>query len=91
MGLELNKMVKDLLDSDILENKVLGTSLLGSPEISSEERRKHIARFIADYKKDPLSFMTDDNKHLYKNWVELLLSEEDKYIKERVKDIQHGF
>lgn len=84
---QLSKMVRDLLDSDILENRVLGTSLLCSPEISSEERRNYISKFISDYKSDPLSFMTDDNKHLYKNWVELLLAEEDNYIKERVKEI----
>lgn len=85
--MELIKMVSELLNSEILENKVLGTSLLGSPEINSEERRRYITSFVEDYKHDPLAFLSDANKHLYKNWVDLLLSEEDNYIKERIKDI----
>lgn len=83
--MELSKMIEDLLGSGILENMELGTTLLRSPEVSDEEKKKYIDKFVEEYLHGEGDFFSEEKKNLLKNWVELYLPTIKGDIKKRVK------
>jgi hypothetical protein len=86
--MELKDIIKELLNSKLIENEELATTLLQSDEISYEDKRVFIENFIKDYKNQPPSFWTDENKELFRNWVKLYFEYEKKEYKNRVNKIE---
>jgi len=79
-------MIDELLSSGILENEELGTTLLRSTEVSDEQKRKYIDKFVEDYISGKSSFK--DKENLLQNWAELYLPTVKDAIKKRVKKIE---
>lgn len=86
--MEINKLIDDLLHSGILENKELGATLLRSPDISLEEKMKHIHEFVKEYTEGKVNFFSEENSNLFKIWVDLYLSVVKNDVKNRVKKIE---
>lgn len=76
--MELSKMIEELLNSGILENMELATTLLRSPEVSDEEKKKFVDKFIEDYLCGEGDILSDEHRNLFKNWVELYLETKKK-------------
>ncbi len=80
-------MIEDLMTSNLLENQELGTALLMSPDVSDEEKKKYIDKFVEEYMSPDNDFYSDEKKNLFKNWVDLYLPTIKEDIKNRVKKI----
>ncbi len=85
--MELNQLLKKLLESGILENQELGVVLLGAPDVSMEEKQIYIDKFLKDYTDGKVDFFKPEHKHLFENWVALYELTIKDSIKNRVKKI----
>ena len=70
-----------------MENQELGTVLLNSDELSKEDKKSYIDKFIKDYTENKVNFFKEEHKNLFKSWVELYNSIVEEEIKSRVKKI----
>lgn len=86
--MELRDIIAELLSTDLIENQELATTFLQSPEVSYEDKKGFIERFIEEYKKNAPEFWTDEKKALFQNWVNLYLEYEKKEIKNRINKIE---
>lgn len=86
--MELNQLIKNLIDSGIIENQELGLTLLGSDTISKEEKIEYINSFIDDYTKGKVNFFDDEHKHIFNNWVSIYRSVEKDLLRNRVTKIE---
>lgn len=85
--MELQEMIKKLLESPIIENQELGAVLLSAPGVTDEERKIYIDKFVEDYQSGKIDFFTEENKNLLRDWVELYLPTVKEDVKNRVKKI----
>lgn len=83
----LQEVIDQLLNSGMLDNEELGVTLLAAPNISPEERKRRVDKFIDDFEKDPTRFIKPENHSLLTAWLELYREQEEKDIKERVRKI----
>lgn len=86
--MELNSMIKDLLDSGIIENQEFALTLLNSDSVTKEEKMKFIEGFISDYTSGRVNFFSEDHKHIFNNWVQIYRSLERDTIKNRITRIE---
>lgn len=85
--MELNQLIDQLLESGIVENQELGATLLTSPEVSEEEKKKHIDAFIQEYTNGKVDFFSEEHKNLFKIWVDLYSATIVDSVKNRTKKI----
>lgn len=86
--MEINQLIKQLLESGILENQELGVVLLGAPDVSEEDKKKYIDTFIKDYTEGKIDFFKPEHKNLFDSWVKLYLPTIQGEIKNRVQKIE---
>ncbi len=86
--MELKDMIDELLSSGMIENQELGTALMRSPDLSYEEKKKHIDQFLKDYNSGKVNFFSEERKNLFETWVELYAQTEKDYVINRVKRIE---
>jgi hypothetical protein len=70
-----------------LENQELGVTLLSSSEVSDEEKRKHIAKFVQEYLSGKVNFFSEEHHAIFKAWVEVYSQIAKDEVKTRVKKI----
>lgn len=85
--MELKKIIDDLIESGIIENQELGITLLSSPDVSDEEKRKHIEKYIKEYQNGTVDFFTEEQTNIFKGWVDIYLSNVKGELKNRIKKI----
>lgn len=86
--MELNNLIKELIDSGMTENQELGLTMLSSDQVSDEEKRELIDRFIKDYQSGVVNFFDEEHKRVFHAWVEIYLAlQVDEVKKRRVKRI----
>jgi hypothetical protein len=85
--MDLNVMIKDLIDSGMVENQELGLNLLRSDKVSDEEKRRHIDKFIQDYSSGKVDFFSEEQRNIFAAWTEIYLKTVKYDIKNRVKRI----
>lgn len=85
--MELNQLIAQLLESGIIENQELGVTLLGAPDITKEEKKKHVDDFIKDYLDGKVNFFSDEQKNIFKAWVALYAEFVKDDVINRVKKI----
>lgn len=86
--MEINALIKELIDSGIIENQELGVTLLGTDQISEEEKRAHVDKFVKDYMENKIDFTDEDHKHIFKAWVEIYRASIKMDIQNRVRRIE---
>lgn len=86
--MELNSMIKELIDSGIIENQELAVTLLGSDQVDDEIKRKHIDSFIKDYTEGKVNFFDEEHKHIFKAWVGIYQKNLPNEVKNRVTKIE---
>lgn len=86
--MELNQLIAQLLESKIIENQELAVNLLRSPEVSQEEKQKYLDKFVHDYSTGNVNFFSEEQKNIFKVWVELYAATIKDQVKNRVKRIQ---
>jgi hypothetical protein len=86
--MELNKMIKDLIESGIIENQELALNILTSDQIDDETKRKHIEKFIDDFINGKVDFFTDERRNVFKGWAEIYQRTIKGEVKNRVKRIE---
>ncbi len=70
-----------------MENQELGATLMTSTDLSKEDKKSHIDKFIKDYTDGKVNFFKEEHKNLFKLWVDLYNTTVKEVIKERVKKI----
>lgn len=80
--MDLNVMIKELIESGIIENQELGLGMLASDKLTDQERRQHIDKFIEDYLSNKVDFTTELQRNVFKAWVEIY----NKTLKDEVKN-----
>lgn len=86
--MELNSLIKELIDSGMVENQELAVTLLQSDEIDDETKRKHIDKFIEDYTQGKVNFFSEEQKNIFAGWVAIYMKTIKGEIKNRVKRIK---
>lgn len=85
--MELNQLVKELLDSNIIENQELGVNLLRSDSVSKEQKVKFIEGFIEDYTKGKINYFSQEQAKIFSAWVALYEETIKDAIKNRVEKL----
>lgn len=86
--MELEILIKQLLDSKIIENQALAVTLLSSSEVSNEEKEKYIDEFVREYTEGKVDFFSEERKDLFRVWVELYSKRIRNDVKNRVRKIE---
>ena len=71
--MELQEMIKDLINSKILENEELALTLLRSDEISQEEKRKAIDIYVKDYIAGKIKIDDKEKDNIFRMWTKIYL------------------
>jgi hypothetical protein len=87
--MEINKMVKELIDSGIIENQELALTILGSDKVNDQERRVAIDKFIKDYQEGKVTMDNAEQEHLFNSWLEIYRKTVKLDIKNRVTRISY--
>lgn len=87
--MELNKMIKELIDSGIIENQELALTMLGSDKVTDEDRRAAIEKFINDFRSGKVDFSTPEQKNIFESWLEIYQRTVKLEIKNRVTRISY--
>lgn len=82
--MELQEMIKDLINSKILENEELALTLLRSDEISQEEKRKAIDIYVKDYIAGKIKIDDKEKDNIFRMWTKIYLKTLDDEVKKRV-------
>lgn len=82
--MELQEMIKDLINSKILENEELALTLLRSDEISQEEKRKAIDTYVKDYIAGKIKIDDKEKDNIFRMWTKIYLKTLDDEVKKRV-------
>ena len=82
--MELQEMIKDLINSKILENEELALTLLRSDEISQEEKRKVIDIYVKDYIAGKIKIDDKEKDNIFRMWTKIYLKTLDDEVKKRV-------
>lgn len=86
--MELNNLIKELIDSRIVENQELALNLLTTDRLTDVEKRKHIDKFIEDYTSGRVNFFTEEQQNVFKGWVEIYKKTIKDEVKNRIKKIE---
>ncbi len=82
--MELQEMIKDLINSKILENEELALTLLRSDEISQEEKRKAIDTYVKDYIAGKIKIDDKEKDNIFRMWTKIYLKTLDDEVKKRI-------
>ena len=82
--MELQEMIKDLINSKILENEELALTLLRSDEISQEEKRKAIDIYVRDYIAGKIKIDDKEKDNIFRMWTKIYLKTLDDEVKKRI-------
>jgi hypothetical protein len=82
--MELQEMIKDLINSKILENEELALTLLRSDEISQEEKRKAIDIYVKDYIAGKIKIDDKEKDNIFRMWTKIYLKTLDDEVKKRI-------
>lgn len=58
-----------------------------SPNMTDEEKKKHVDEFIIAYVSGEIDFFSDERKALFQAWIELYSASVKQDVKNRVKKI----
>jgi hypothetical protein len=86
--MELNELIRDLINSGIIENQELAVTILSSDEVDKETKRKHIDKFVKDYIEGRVNFHSEEQKHIFGGWVKIYQETIKGEVKKRVKGIE---
>lgn len=82
--MELQEMIKDLINSKILENEELALTLLRSDEISQEEKRKVIDIYVKDFIAGKTKIDDKEKDNIFRMWTKIYLKTLDDEVKKRI-------
>ena len=86
--MELKSLIDQLIESEVLENQELGLTLLRAPDVSDNEKREYIDKFVKQYLEGKVDFFKEEQKNIFQMWVEIYLSLQEVEVKTRVKKIK---
>jgi hypothetical protein len=66
----------------------LGLTLLRAPDVSDNEKREHIDKFVKQYLEGNVDFFKEEQRNIFQMWVEIYLSLQEVEVKTRVKKIK---
>lgn len=72
----------------MLENQELGLTLLRAPDVSDNEKREYIDKFVKQYLEGKVDFFKEEQKNIFQMWVEIYLSMQEVEVKTRVRKIK---
>ncbi len=76
--MELKQLISQLIESKIIENQELGVSLLMSDDVSIQDKKQFLDKFVDDYTRGKIDFFSEDHHNIFKAWVELYMSIKEK-------------
>lgn len=86
--MELDELLRKLLDSGMTDNQHLAVTLLDSENVADEDKIKYLDEFVKNYHKEKdAGVLDEDRKKLFDSWMELYGKFTRVYIKNRVKKI----
>lgn len=86
-NMELNQLIRQLIDSGIVENQNLGVTMLSADSVTEEEKRGHLNKFIEEYTSGKVNFFDEEHKSLFDNWVSVYIKMQPEEVSNRVKRI----
>lgn len=84
--MDLQSLIKGLIESEIVENQELGLTIIKSEEIPEKIKQECVEKFLKDIKSGKF-IMDETKKNLISLWAESYFALQDKIVKSRVKNI----
>jgi hypothetical protein len=85
--MELEKMIKELINSNIIENEELALTLLGSDQVTKEEKRKAIDKYIKSLVNGDKTLLDAEHQSIFKKLIKIYATMQEGEVKNRVKKI----